>query len=344
MKCLDNMNKIVYFPHAPQPSGGPGTFQHHLTDELEKRGWSCRVMGTPSSDDVILVVGGTRRFWDLIVCRIRRVPVVYRLDGLRWSHKAQPTAFKIWLLFHMQNFLLFLIRKFIATSVVYQTEFIQKWWHREHGPSGVNEYIIWNATDLDLFFPKDRRDEAGPPRIICAEGNFPHEHDTVELMRRISKDCISKGLVASVDIYGGVDDKTREELNIINGIVAHGKCPRDEMPRNMRESDIFLSLECNPPCPNSVIEAIASGLPVVGFKTGSLVELLGPCGDYLVEHGGDPWKMDRPNHASLIDSLIRLSSEYVDAGKQARAYAEENYSRQNMTEQYIAVLTASSKA
>ena len=33
----------------------------------------------------------------------------------------------------------------------------------------------------------------------------------------------------------------------------------------LREHHIFIYSHLNPPCPNSVLEAIASGLPVVGF-------------------------------------------------------------------------------
>ena len=51
----------------------------------------------------------------------------------------------------------------------------------------------------------------------------------------------------------------------------------------------------NKPCPNSVIEALASGVPVVGYNSGSLKELVGNAGIILPYTGGDPNKMEGPN-------------------------------------------------
>ena len=37
---------------------------------------------------------------------------------------------------------------------------------------------------------------------------------------------------------------------------------------------IFISLEMKAPCPNSVIEAINHGIPVIGYKQGSMREII----------------------------------------------------------------------
>ena len=50
------------------------------------------------------------------------------------------------------------------------------------------------------------------------------------------------------------------------------------MLKILLNSKLYLSLEKNPPCPNSVIEALSLGIPVVGFDTGSLKELVGDAG------------------------------------------------------------------
>ena len=44
--------------------------------------------------------------------------------------------------------------------------------------------------------------------------------------------------------------------------------------------------------PNSVIEALACGLPVVSFDTGALPELVTPGAGRVVAYGGDPWRLD----------------------------------------------------
>ncbi len=42
----------------------------------------------------------------------------------------------------------------------------------------------------------------------------------------------------------------------------------------LRRCHIFLFSQVNPPCPNALLEAVASGLPVVGFDSGAASELL----------------------------------------------------------------------
>ncbi|WP_424947988.1 glycosyltransferase [Candidatus Spongiihabitans sp.] len=42
----------------------------------------------------------------------------------------------------------------------------------------------------------------------------------------------------------------------------------------LRRCHVFLFSQVNPPCPNAVLEAVATGLPVVSFDSGSAAELL----------------------------------------------------------------------
>ena len=50
---------------------------------------------------------------------------------------------------------------------------------------------------------------------------------------------------------------------------------RDELAGALMQSDLFVYSFLNPNCPNSVIEAGACGLPVVGFDSGAMRELCG---------------------------------------------------------------------
>ena len=54
---------------------------------------------------------------------------------------------------------------------------------------------------------------------------------------------------------------------VISETLAHG------LPAEALSSvSVYLGLERNLPCPNSVVESLASGTPVVGYVTGSLPE------------------------------------------------------------------------
>lgn len=58
----------------------------------------------------------------------------------------------------------------------------------------------------------------------------------------------------------------------------------DRLPAVLRACDVFLTLSENEACPNSVLEALASGLPVLYRDSGGTGELVGP--------GGAPVELD----------------------------------------------------
>jgi glycosyltransferase involved in cell wall biosynthesis len=106
----------------------------------------------------------------------------------------------------------------------------------------------------------------------------------------------------------------------------------------MRSSHLLFSAEINPPCPNSVIEALACGLPVVGFDTGSLRELIGEQAGRLVPYGGNQWKLEPPDVPALAQAAIEVLQEQERFRKAARARAEELLSVEKMVDEYLKVL------
>ena len=71
---------------------------------------------------------------------------------------------------------------------------------------------------------------------------------------------------------------------------------------------MMYSAEVNPPCPNSVIESLACGLPVIGFDSGSLKELVTDDAGCIVPYGSNPWKLETPD----ISALARVSGECAE--------------------------------
>src|SRR6185295_2938242 len=102
-----------------------------------------------------------------------------------------------------------------------------------------------------------------------------------------------------VIVAGRVDRKTQTEIHKASHVAVKflGTIPREQIPQLARSSHLMYCAEVNPPCPNSVIEALACGLPVVGFDSGSLKELVSEDAGRIVPYGADPWKLETPQIA-----------------------------------------------
>jgi glycosyltransferase involved in cell wall biosynthesis len=114
--------------------------------------------------------------------------------------------------------------------------------------------------------------------------------------------------------------------------------PREHIPWLMRSSHLLFSAEINPPCPNSVIEALACGLPVVGFDTGSLSELVEGNAGRLAPYGADPWKLQPPDIPALGEAATEVLQDQDRFRKLARERAESAFDVETMVDEYLKVL------
>jgi glycosyltransferase involved in cell wall biosynthesis len=69
-----------------------------------------------------------------------------------------------------------------------------------------------------------------------------------------------------------------EGLKLRSNVIHLGHGSRSDVATALRSCDAFLNLSENDPAPNVVIEALASGLPVLYRDSGGVPELVGDCG------------------------------------------------------------------
>jgi glycosyltransferase involved in cell wall biosynthesis len=141
-----------------------------------------------------------------------------------------------------------------------------------------------------------------------------------------------------VVVAGNVDETTRQKLQSRVPVKFLGVIPREQIPALARSSHLMYCAEVNPPCPNSVIEALACGLPVVGFDSGSLKELVTQEAGRVVPYGGDPWKLETPDVAALALSAADVLMNQEQFRAAARKRAESAFGLEQMTEAYLKVL------
>ncbi len=326
----------IGFPHPPA-SGGPGSFQIRLTKELRQRGFKILFPCDQEIPDLILVVGGTAKLKWLWDCKRKGTTIIQRLDGINWQHRVRPTSLRHYCLSEIRNFLIASIRKYLADHVIYQSQFVQEWWHQKQGPVSVGKSIIYNGVDLSEFKIAAQKSASEPPILLCVEGNVPDDPVTLNVLKTISERLAKDHCVRETLVCGGVSPQAQKQLAGTPGLKLLGKIPRERMREVLAEDAVFLVLEINPPCPNSVIEALAAGIPVVGFDTGSLRELVSPEAGKIVPPKSDPWKLEKPDIDALEKAIRELLPQREKYGLAARSTAEARFDFQKVTDSYLEV-------
>ena len=141
-------------------------------------------------------------------------------------------------------------------------------------------------------------------------------------------------------VVGRVDGRTQNKFNSQTAfrIKFMNTVPREHIPWLMRSAHLLLSAEVNPPCPNSVIEALACGLPIIGFDTGSLSEIVHGDAGRLVPYGGNPWKLQKPDIPALANAAVEVLEDQARFRTSARDRAETVFGLDKMVDEYLKVL------
>lgn len=319
------------------------TFAAKLSVGLAARGIQVTYDLADLPYDALLVIGGTRQLIDLRRARRSGLPIVQRLDGMNWLHRRTRTGARHWLRAELANWLLAYIRETLATGVVYQSHFVQEWWQRDRGASPKQHSVIYNGVDLKHFSPHGKET---PPqdriRILMVEGSLQGGYE----LGLQSAVALAEGLEGQLGqktelaVAGKVDEDLKKKWTQKSRVPLEwaGVVPNEQIPGLNRSAHLLYSADLNAACPNSVIEALACGLPVLAFDTGALKEIVAPQTGRVVPYGGDPWKLDPPNIKGLVDAATELIQGQAVFRKGARARAEAAFGLDAMVEAYIQAL------
>lgn len=322
----------ICFPHPPG-SGGPGSFQNRLEKSLRENEWAISYAKEgPDTPDVIMVVGGTKRLAWLWKMKRAGVPIVHRLDGINWLHRRKKVRLKSFLLAESRNMLIKFIHALIADHIVYQSGFVRDWWEKEAWKKTVEYSIIRNGVDLQVFKPLTDPEEG--MRLLCLEGNIDYSPYAVELVNELSRALKDK---IPVVVHGNFEKNANLE-KLAPGVDYRGPLERTEVPKAYRNA-IYLSLDVNAACPNTVVEAMASAAPVVGFDTGALKELVGEEAGIVVGYGSDPWLLQPPDKEALLEAIFEVVANYEHYAQAARQRAEEIFDIDIVFDKYMLVLS-----
>jgi glycosyltransferase involved in cell wall biosynthesis len=320
--------------------GGVTSFRLKFENGLQARG--IKVINNLSEPaDAILVLAGTKHLLPLWRARRRGQRVVQRLDGINWVHRARWAGPRYTIRAIYGNANLSFIRRRLVDHVIYQSEFVKQWWDDWYRPVRVPASVILNGVDLNQYTPNGLHERpTGHYRLLVVEGSLSGALNSGLFHAAELADHLSHQYKIELCIAGRVDRRTKNKIQRRTTFRVRflDAVPREQIPWIMRSSHLLFSAEVNSPCPNSVIEALACGLPVIGFDTGSLSEIVQDYAGWLAPYGANQWKLEKPDISALVDAAVEVLEDQSRFRNFARAQAELKLGLDKMVDEYLKVL------
>jgi L-malate glycosyltransferase len=204
-----------------------------------------------------------------------------------------------------------------------------------------NIHIIYNGVDVDNFRPlnseinekiyskkKDFIVTPGASRITSRKG-------LIYLIEAVGKVFLKHPEIL-LEIMGDGSKEEKKELKdvaeknkIKNRVVFLGRIPREKTFSYYQRADVFALPSLNEGMSNAMLEALATGLPIVSTDTGGAKELVGEgVNGYIVKMRNSQDIADRLERL-IIDSNLRKKM-----GEESRKKAE-NFSWKKVAEKYF---------
>ena len=87
-----------------------------------------------------------------------------------------------------------------------------------------------------------------------------------------------------------------------------------------------------------MIEALACGCPVVAYDTGALPELVTGYSGRLAAYGGDPWKLEPPDQAALVQAALPVLTGRIAFDRLPVSGPKVSYPLDKMVDGYLQAL------
>lgn len=254
---------------------------------------------------------------------------VYDLYGKNWKYNLIRRACRPF------------IHRYIALS-----QDIERWLGTTVGVSPKKLSQVYNGVDTELFHPRDKLGEEslvpgnfGPNSIVIGTvGRLAKVKDQLTLVRAFTRlieetpvfrDRVRLALIGDgpmkQEVWSLLENAGLLDLTWMPG-------PRNNVHEVLRSFDIFVLPSMNEGISNTILEAMATGLPVIATDVGGNPELVEHSRTGLLVPPSDSEAMAKAMKEYLDDSEMMRSH-----GRAARERVEASFSLETMVGQYMSI-------
>ena len=210
-------------------------------------------------------------------------PLVVKTHGTDLNYGLNSGLRRLMIRFAMRN-----ARRVVCVSQLLKEQLV------ELGVDRAKIRVLTNGVNSRMFKPSDR-DQAratldldNSRRHVLFVGNLVPVKGADLLIRAVS--LLPDDVCLHVVGHGSQEADLRiqsESLGIADRVIFHGQRPHEQMPVWQNAVDVFCLPSRNEGCPNTVIEALACGTPVVATEVGAVRQLVSNADQGTVVAPGD---------------------------------------------------------
>jgi len=330
---------ILLVPNLSQARGGPATFQHNFVNYLLNHTRHRVFFHFHKDIDTCLVVNGSINLAVLLTCKLYGKRVVQRLGSFhRSNQKSQPGLYAR--LKYFLQLCLIHIWSYSSDLIIFQSQYALSSWPFF---SFKQKTVIYNGSNVNRACV-----HLTPSGSPC---NPAQEKITVIIVEAtLPKPSFSRLLKIKpfVDTYlpnveyialGAVDPASKAIYNNC-GILSLGHVDWNTIESMLTRDLIYLfsedSFDLHCGCPNSVLEAMALGARVIGYRQSPLNEICDMSYDLLLDY--DPLDCSESSLSSLGNSI----GEYIKVNRNLRVASsrilDSRLSIKSMAQSYLSAL------
>lgn len=265
----------------------------------------------------------------LALCRRRGMPVVVNQDGVGYpgwaGHRTEEVNRPL--------------RRALAAAdhVLYQSAFSKRSADLFLGEARGSWEILPNAVDVHHFTPADESPPDGPVLLLGGDQTQAYR---LELALGTLRALLPEQPDARLLVTGRVVlpvERLVDELGLGGRVHFLGEYAQRDAPAIFRRAHLLLHTKVNDPCPTLVLEAMATGLPVVYPASGGTPELVGEDGGVGVDHDDSFERDDPPEAEALADAVGRVLADLPGYAARARSRAVDRFALEPWLERHRAL-------
>ena len=189
-----------------------------------------------------------------------------------------------------------------CTKIVVPSRFLQEVFAKRN----LDTQIIANIIDLDRFNPEKTTINCHAPHLLVARNLEPIYNNAMAI--HVLDEIKKTHSQARLTIAGSGPELAKlqalvSKLGLSDSVSFTGRVDTQKMPALYQSADVMLNTSRVDNMPNSILESLASGVPVVSTDVGGI--------PYMVEHEMNVLLVKSEDILSMADSVRRILEDHA---------------------------------